>query len=607
MSSRFALTLLAAAVVTFATAAVSEELAEPVSVRVELADHIGQKISNPQHRNAFSIRVTLTDVITGKLSNVAEVTGWLRPVLPGQPSCRDAARNQRITQSIPRGDVSLAGKWLVTLDRNNRLSVIDAAAASTRSLIAVKPLPETPAAVRIDESANLILAALPKTGKLAAYRLPGLEPAGPDAQLDNPFDALPARDSGWWVADTSKLTLLKVSMSGVERSISLNGTPLGLFRIGPDKIAAVMDNSIAIIDEKANSQIASVPKPARIGALWSELANAFLWVDPESKEMVAAYADTPGSTNHYKVNLTNPEIAVAPPGRFAFMWSRNDPRIEVRDLSTGQLRASGAFGQPATEVRFGGGFAFILLQDKSTVVVAELVTLAEEGEIGWREIRTGLGEEPSTDVFPQLATVASDPSAMLLRTNAGNGAALEINAGETALAAPMRSHAIKSGEPVGVWLVNRGFERKSRGIFEAVASVQTPGAYELVVTDGIYGFVNCSRIDVGGKDMATKAQPVPVLRLAQRLEVPEAGRSTALNLQLVDLETGENYTLMNGAAITAYSLVQPWRSTATADIGTDGAARADFTFPEAGTYAVIVSNIPGVREEEIRPLVLDVR
>lgn len=550
----------------------------------------------PVAGKAFRIAVDLTDAATGMPPRDIGLSGWIRPVRAGDPSCEDTARAFRVTRGLPYDAIDLNGILLAVLNDDASLGVVDPNLnLRSSNMVGAARFPTLPDASAQDAEGMRLLFAFAESGTIEVVSIPDGDRAPFASGLDRPA-ALATAGGGVWVGEDGSGRLLRLDPDG--RVVAR--TPVGAGHVelrasegGEPMVAAFATGDLVVLDALTGREIARETASGAASEPVADLAflGDFGWISLPREGTGAAirYRDAPESPVRVEVGqLAGGRIAASPDGRVAIAFRPGEPQAAIIDVAAGGVAQAVALQGPGiAEVAFTDRSAFILASGGAFAAALDLASIAPGKPAAMHRVPLGGSGDPgpggrlllSLDPAPQVLAVTREPATgWLLHEAAAFG---EMP--------PSESVNLRGGVPLAVSVIDRTLRETAPGRYETVAAIPSGGPHELVLTTGIAGMTTCLPIAVEGP----RRPPPEPYRLAVRpLEAApiRAGQETELVFAFSDKDGAP--IEVETAAFLVPSLGANWSRSVTARRDGGGALRARVRFPTPGLYAVQPLGIP---------------
>lgn len=509
-----------------------------LDVSIEAADRLdpagGLSAGRP-----ITVDVTIRDPATGRPMQGLRPVVWLRRLDERSVTCSQAAQQYWATgEHLPRGSIATRhGLWLVTLDAEGRIAVHDPALnLATANMLAVRRLPEPPAAIALAQERLELWASLPSSNALAVMPLPDGEPRLLAQALSAPGDIVIAGGHAW-VAENGTGAVATVSPDGaLLRRHAAGPGPLALSLHGQRLLARAADGSGAVLDTATGRTLAAYPAGALSpGARLVDGGVADMADDPPRWRV--RYDGRPDATAAVATRGMPDGMQLSADGLHALVWDNDGQAssIDVVDVATATLLHRFESSDAVAAVVFSGHAAFVAFARDPRMAVVDLAPLASGGAPAVRDV--DLPDDPGRSgraTPPDPAPLGAH--AGVLAARAGSRTLAVVMAGGGLSTAQMGSVVLKSDPPERLLVADRSLREIAPGRFAAVVRLQHGGEYRIVATTGVGGTTACRDVTVeGAREAAADAGEQLLVSLsAERdeadrplLEVRVAGREAS--------------------------------------------------------------------------------
>lgn len=578
-------------------------LAVPAGLRVSLtlADAEGTPIGRAPVGTAFRLNLRFSDALGAQATGLAPAA-WLRRPGPGRPVCQEAARAFRVTGRISPDDVRLAGLFVLAMDAEARLAVIDPGRPTgTGTIAALSPLGETPGALVVHEGVGAAFASRPVHGDVVRVVLPSGRPAVVARELGRPVALLPAPGGRLWVGDDAGGRALLLAQDGhILAAPALSPGPVRLVAAGPARlVVAGVDGAALMLDRATGHTIAVFPAGSATDAFVAT-ADALVAADPAGR-LVRRWADRPQAAEPFDVPGQIRSLAVGADGRWLVAATEDPasgPGVSVLDLARGRRVHGFASPEPVDEAVVAGHAVFLTWRSRPVVTVVDLAALgasgAGSGDAAVRDVRLleDAAVVPETRTGPMMTALDPLPAVAVVRP--GSRAMATVMAGGGLSSAPMSVVPLKGDPPRQLAAFARSLVETAPGVFEASAQLPRGGAWELVATTGVGGTTACLPVPAAA-DAEAAAQP----GLSVELEPVAVGEAGARVIDLVARIASA--PVHPSIRLVLAALDGGWTRVVDARAGADGRYRSRVEWPWAGGFSVAVVGPPhGVAPAVVR-------
>jgi YVTN family beta-propeller protein len=508
---------------------------------------------------------------------------------------------------------------VVTLNEDATLTVIDPRFGfGGTKLLAVVSLAGVGQDWALSRDEARLFVSIPEVGKVAivdtsSWTVTANLEVGP-----LPTRVAPQPDGAYvWVAHDpagasgSLLTAIDVEKGRVVATVPVGRGPHEMTFGGDGGHAFVTnaaDGTVSVIDTRALCTVGSIA----VGRLptylaYSPLADMVYVTDPADGTITVLDAKRHRIVSTVREEPGLGRIAFAPGGRLGFMVNPRLGRLSILDAASNRLIQSGTLREEPDQVAFSDDFAYIRHRGTEHVV---MVPLAQVGQAG-RPIPTvdfPAGQNP-------LGRISRPTPAQAIVQAPGENAVLVANPSDKSIyyykegmAAPMGSFNNDRREPRAVLVVDRSLrDRGAPGVYETVAHLRRPGAFNIVFFLSTPRIINCFPIEVASDPALAAARDLRMTTVEPLLteRSVKAGEPTTLRYRLSNKAKGSGRAGLPDVLILALS-PGGWQTRLAGRDEGDGVYSAEVVFPNPGFYYISVgSESIGLSRNQIPALILE--
>jgi hypothetical protein len=537
-------------------------------------------------------------------------------------SCEDKARAYSRNQLGARPDVDLRSYYLVTLNDDASLSVLDPLVnVGGMSQLYAMPLLSAPGEDWVQSrDGRRLFVTLPTAGKVAvidtgSFRVLEEVDAGPSPTA---ISLHPSGEQLWVVNDPGKAGSGGVTVLATDdlRRVTTLTTGTGPLRpvfpgqdqeaasgdsgghaghgaaggaAGPTSGSAVVahqDGTVVVLDTGTTEVLHRTRLDGRItdlvdapgsGRLYAALAgdDATVALDAASHQVVGRVDEARDVSR----------LAVAPGGRHGIAISTGRDSMTVFDTTTGRTLSSTPISGGPDAVSFTDGYAYVRSSTSVQVAVLPMSQLDSPGPL--TPVMVGVGELPpaQAEVQSSASPMAAVHGSELLVANPADRYVYMYMPG---MNAPMGGFSTTDRTPRAVTVVDRGLRKESPGLYTAPLSVPGPGTYDVAVVLDEPRVLTCFTITARNlRPAPAEIGPAAVELVGARGRLP-AGEPVPLTLRLTDAEGGPVPDLSDVQVVATMASGQAdARGLATPE--PDGSYRVELTLPAEGLYELRVA------------------
>lgn len=542
----------------------------------------------------FKIRDTTTKTPLSGVRPAAWVAQRERPGPPGPAQCRAKVESYLQGSLRSRPDVDLNAYYLLALNEQPSISVIDPLLGYGGSKLLAMVLLKSPGddwALTNNHSklfvsmplVNQVAVVDTTTWKVISNVDTGAKPQRVVLQPDEKY---------LWVADDKGVTVIDITTSKVARPIATGA--------GHHEIALASDNKFAFVTNRDDGTLSviSVPqlkklKDVKTGTLASSLTFSSLSqalyvtnevdgsiavVDAASHKLLASMRAAPGTAT----------VRFAPGGRWGFAPSPKQSIVYIFDASVNRMvHEQGIAGGP-DHVAFSDKFAYVRSLGTEQVSAIRLATVG--GQLDVVKFPGGQNAPGSSPAFAATAdafVAAPEPGAMLL-TNPADKMIYYYSEG---MAAPMGNFQNYRRIPRAVKVVDRSLREESVGVYSTTARLPKQGVYNVSVLIDSPRIVHCFEAVA----VSNPAMP-PDLKTALRIEYLNretsftTGEDSKIRFRLFDTETKQPNSNLKDVGVLVFLAPGMWQTRQIARPLGDGLYEVSVNLPETGVYMVFVES-----------------
>ena len=542
----------------------------------------------------FKIRDTTSKTPLSGVRPAAWVAQRERPGAPGPDQCRAKVESFMQGSMRSRPDVDLNTYYLLTLNQEPNLSVIDPLLGFGGSKLLALVLLKSPGEDWALTSNRLkLFVSMPRvnqvavvdttTWKVIANIDTGVKPARVALQPDEKY---------LWVANDNGVTVIDTTTLRTAKQIATGG--------GAHEIAFGANNKFAFVTNRDDGTLSviSVPKlrklnDVKIGALassltFSPLSNALyvgseadgsvVVVDASSHKLLATIATAPGLRT----------VRFAPGGRWGFVANTLDSNVYIFDSSTNRLVHKQEVGEAPDQLAFTDNFAYVRSLGSEQVSAIRLSTLDKQIDLvkfpGGQNAPGAASEfaAASADAF----VAAPEPGSMVF----ANPADQMIYYYTEGMAAPMGNFQNYQRVPRAVKVVDRSLREETSGVYSTTARLPKAGVYNVSVLLDSPRIIHCFEV-------AAKSNP------AIKEDQQTAFRVEYLNRE-TPLTTSEDYkvrfrltdsqkkrpVVLKDVGVLVFLSPGIWQQRQIAHSLGDGLYELTINVPETGVYLLFIES-----------------
>ena len=548
------------------------------------------------------VRFRVRDAATGTpLSGVrpaawASRRGAAAPA-PDAAQCREKVQSYMQGSLRARPDVDLNAYYLLTLNQEPNLSVIDPLLGFGGSKLVTLVMLKSPGedwALTADRSklfvsmplVNAVAVVDTTTWKVVSEVSVGVRPTRVALQPDGKY---------LWVVNEGEGEQGGVTAIDAASFKVAAGFKTGA---GAHEVAFAEDNKFAYVGNRADGTLSVIDiqrlaklKDVKTGAPASALAysplskslyvaneteGSIAVVDGHSHEVVARIAAEPGLG----------AVRFAPGGRWGFVPNAARSVVHIFDASNNRLAHSVAVGKSPDQVAFTNSFAYVRSLGTEEVSAIRLSTVGKEPDIiKFPGGQNAPGNAPAFAARADAFVPAPEGGSVLL----ANPADRMVYYYSEGMAAPMGNFQNYKREARAVKVVDRSLREESLGVYATNVRLPKEGVYDIsFLLDSprvVHCFEAAARPDPNAKPEPKAALRVEYLNNAQ----PRAGENYKIRFKLTDA-AGRPADGLKDVRVLFFLAPGVWQKRDYASPVGGGVYELEVNVPQDGLYMVFVES-----------------
>ncbi len=572
------------------------------------------------------LRLTLRDAAGTPVAGLRPAM-WIDSRVPNPagppPACADKVRAFLQGSLAARPTVDLNSYYILTLNREPNLSVIDPLVDFGGSrLLTLVGLDAPGEDWALQSDARRVYVSLPTLDRVAQV----------DTALwkvSARFEAGPRPTRVWlqpdqralWVANDPEGTDAPsggVSVLGLPGGASAarlrTGAGPHTLAFGRDARVAYVANagagSVSVIDTERLVKLRDVAVgKAPVSVAYSALSGAAYVADAADGSLTVIDGETHAVRARLALRPGIAQVRTSPDGRWGFVLDPGRKAVEVIDLSSDRVAHTLALEGEPDQVTFSSASAYFHARDSETMSLVALTALAGQ-------TRPGVFKFPGGETAPQDAGPAS-PASLVWPTPEGDSVLVANPADEAiyhykeGMSVPMGQYQNYRRVPRAVMVVDRSLRERDRGVYSARFTLPAAGAYDVALLLGAPRVTHCFDLLVE-RDPQARPDTRPRLRLELLSTELRAGAPARVRVRLRDAAQGTPRAGLSDVRLLALQPPGVWQQRAPAPpvAGEEGVYEADVTFAEPGLHFFFVeipslglgfSHVPYVTGEVTAP------
>ena len=551
------------------------------------------------------VRFRVRDTATGTPLSGVRPSAWASrrgtPAAPDAAQCREKVESYLQGSLRARPDVDFNAYYLLTLNEESNLSVIDPLLGFGGSKLVTLVMLKSPGedwALTADRSklfvsmplAGAVAVVDTTTWKVVAEVGAGARPTRVALQPDGKYlwvlnDAGGEGAAGAVTAlDTVSLKVAATFPTGAGASEVVFAENSRFAYIGNRA-----DGTLSIIDIHKLAKVKDVKTGAPVSALAysplsksvyaaSEVDGSIAVVDGASHQLVTRIAAEPGIKS----------VRFAPGGRWGFAPNAARSVVHVFDASTNRMAHSIAVGKTPDQVAFTSSFAYVRSLGTEEVSAVRLSTVGKEPDVV--KFPGGQSAPGSTETYAARADAfvpAPEGNSVLL----ANPADRMIYYYSEGMAAPMGNFQNYKREPRAVMVVDRSLREESLGVYATNMRLPKDGTYDVSFLLGSPRVVHCFEATAKPDPNAPQVRKAGIsVEYLDRGKSPRAGESYKIRFKLTDTATGLPKDGLKDVRVLVFLAPGVWQQREFAAPVGGGVYELAVNIPEDGVYMVFVES-----------------
>jgi len=557
------------------------------------ATHKAELIAGEDTVFRFRIRDTASQTPLSGVRPAVWVAQRERPGPPGTDQCRAKVESYLQGSLRSRPDVDLNTYYLLTLNEEANLSVIDPLLGFGGSKLLTLVLLKSPGEDWALSSDRLkLFVSMPRINQVAVVDTStwkvitnidaGVKPSRLGLQPDEKY---------LWVTNDTGVTAIDTSIFKPTTQIATGA--------GTHEIAFGADNKFAFVTNRSDGTLSviSVPKLKKLkdvhtGALASSLTFSSLSkalyvgneadgsvavVDAANHKLIANIATAPGLKT----------IRFAGGGRWGFVANTLDSNVYIFDASTNRLVHKQEVGEAPDQFAFSDNFAYVRSLRSEQVSAIRLSTLGKQVDL----VKFPGGQNPpgATNVFAASAdafVAAPEPGAIIF----ANPADQMIYYYSEGMAAPMGNFQNYRRVPRAVMVVDRSLREETLGVYSTTARLPKAGVYNVSVLLDSPRIVHCFEVAAKSNPAIKEDQKTAFQIEYLNRETPlTASEDYKVRFRLTDMQMKRPITSKD-VGVLVFLSPGTWQQRQIARSLGDGLYEITINVPEIGVYLLFVES-----------------
>jgi YVTN family beta-propeller protein len=545
-----------------------------------------------------SVRFKITDAATGAALTGLRPAAWMNIRTSDQPAetkaCRDLVQSFMQGSLRNRPDVDLNAYYILALNKEPNISVIDPLLGFGSSKLITLVMLESPGAdwVLLGDGKRLFVT-MPLVNRVAVIDTTTWKVAT-DIDVEGGPSRLAVQPDGkyLWVASDTQGGVTVIDTASM-RKVARIATGAGHHELAftsDDHYAFVtnsQEGSLTVIDVRQLEKVNDIRTGRRPSAIaFSSLSKAFYVTDEvdgtitvisaEKREVMARLETRPGVKT----------VRFDPSGRYGFAANQKEDAVYIFDAATNRPLQTVAVEKGPDQISFTKTFAYIRSAGAEEVKMIRLSAVAK-GEPADLSKFPG-GQSPpgrSSDVtFADTIVPAPEENSVLV----ANPADQAIYYYTEGMAAPMGTFNNYRREPRAVLIVDRSLREKEPGEYSTLVRLPRSGKYDVAFLLDSPRVVHCFSAEAKINPALEKKRPRATVRVESLLanKQMKVGEKFRLRFKLTDPTTNEPKVGLRDVRVLTFLSPGTWQKRQWAESVGDGVYESEITAPQAGVYYV---------------------
>lgn len=541
----------------------------------------------------FKIRDTTSKTPLSGVRPAVWVAQRERPGAPGPDQCRAKVESYLQGSLRSRPDVDLNTYYLLTLNEEANLSVIDPLLGFGGSKLLTLILLKSPGEDWALSSDRLkLFVSMPRINQVAVVDTSTWKvTANIDAGVTPARLALQPDEKYLWVTNENGVTVIDTSTLKTTKQIATGA--------GTHEIAFGADNKFAFVTNRNDGtlSIVSVPKLKKLkdvktGSVASSLTfsslSKALYVGNEADGSVAVV----DAANHKLLaNLATAPglktIRFAGGGRWGFVANTLDSNVYIFDGSTNRLVHKQEVGEAPDQFAFSNNFAYVRSLRSDQVSAIRLSTLGKQLDM----VKFPGGQNPpgAANEFAAGAgafVAAPEPGAMIF----ANPADQMIYYYSEGMAAPMGNFQNYGRVPRAVMVIDRSLREETLGVYSTTARLPKSGIYNVSVLLDSPRILHCFEVSAKSNPSIKEDEKTAFQIEYLNKETPlTPSEDYKVRFRLTDTQT-KRPVAAKDVGVLVFLSPGIWQERNIARSLGDGVYEITINVPETGVYLLFVES-----------------
>jgi DNA-binding beta-propeller fold protein YncE len=543
---------------------------------------------------------------------------WLsqRDGLPDEQQCREKIQSFLQGSLRSRPDVDLNIYYLLTLNEEANISVIDPllgfGSSKLLTLVMLKSPGEDWAQKTSDERLfvsmpliNQVAVVDTSTWKVVANIDTGMKPRRVRLQPDEKYlwvanDAAAAGGaSGVTVIDTATLKVVgQVATGNGHHELEFSTDNRFAF------VTNETDGTVSVIDIQKLAKVKDLKTGAPATSIaFSTLGNALYLVNEAEGGITVVDARSREIATRIQMKPGIRSVRFAPGSRWGFVPNPKENLVYILDASTNRLAHTIKIDKSPDQVTFTDIFAYVRSSGSTEVSMIRLSTLTGQPDVTrFDGGQTAPAEAPTEMSIADVMVPAPEGNSVLI----ANPADAVIYYYEEGMAAPMGSFQNYRRRPRAVTVVDRSMREVSSGVYTTTTKLPKSGVYDVAFLLDSPRITHCFNVEAKPNPDVPRERKVAIrieyLNKDTQLRVAE---NYKLRFKVIDNTTLKQKSDLKDLRVLTLLSSGTWQKRDFARSVGDGVYELDINVPQTGVYFIFVeSRSQGVAFRQLPSLTL---
>ena len=545
--------------------------------------------------------IALRQAADGRMLRGATVGGWLgarqagAPPAAGSPLCTAKAAAFSRGSPLAPPALDLNGYYLVTMNADSSLSVIDPLEGFGGSRLIAAPALAAPGADwLLTPDRQHLVASEPSVDRVAIIDALSWS-VQQEVELRKPSRLIASPDGRQaWIAyhasaTDSGVALLDLASRTVASRVPTGAAPHDLaFADGGHRLLVTNAGSgtVSVVDTAAQRVLGTIAVAGEpLSIVYSPRAQlAYVATNAGTIAAIDPLAMTAAAS--IDIGAGPAVVRVAPDDRFVLAAARDSGRLVVIDTASNGIIQTVEIGGEPDQIVFSSELAYVRRRRSDSLAALPLAQIGQAGQrIAPAFVTAGqfaLGAKGG-DVLADAITGAPGHAAVIVANPADNA----LYYYQEGMIAPQTSFDKVGVQPSAVLAADRSLREVAPGRYETIGRLPHAGTYDAVFYVDSPRLVQCFTVEVEHRPSEPAA---PRVAFAELPQTAHAGQSIRVSFRLTDSESG--VPIADARDVTLLTFRSPGNQQAQtpAQAAGDGLYTASFMPNRAGNYYVFVES-----------------